>query len=274
MGEQVSLGDVQETLLIPLYGRAQDARRRTSILHDERAAEMVEQIDYDFAKHRRSNTAGSVLRASIFDAIVTDFLADHPDGTVVDLGCGLSTRFERLDNGRVTWLDVDLDDVMALRRKFIADGERYTQRVGSIHETDWYSAIDRDRPVLLISEAVLMYFPEDRVKQTLRSIASAFPGALFAFDTAGQGMVDMQDKTKVYDQLSARFYWACDDPAELSDCGLKLIASYNFAHPPAAARQTWSTSMRLFTSAMGRFPVPKSYRFNVFECVPEPATPN
>ena len=85
------------------------------MLGDRRAAELVDTLDYDFAKFRGPSLSGSVLRASIFDGYVRSFLAEHPDGTVVDLGCGLSTRFERLDNGRVRWFDLDVPDTMELR---------------------------------------------------------------------------------------------------------------------------------------------------------------
>src|SRR5580693_1102998 len=47
------LGEVQETLLVPLYGRARDATARRSILNDVRARELVDGIDYDFARFDR-----------------------------------------------------------------------------------------------------------------------------------------------------------------------------------------------------------------------------
>ncbi|MGY4711999.1 LysR substrate-binding domain-containing protein [Mycolicibacterium sp. CBM1] len=84
MGVAVQLGAIQETLLIPLYGRALDARASHSVLSDVKDAELVAAIDYDFAKFRGPSLAGSVLRASIFDEYVRSFLAAHPDGTVVD----------------------------------------------------------------------------------------------------------------------------------------------------------------------------------------------
>jgi len=70
MGEPVALGDIQETLLIPLYGRALDAGKKNSVLHDRKAAELVDAIDYDFAKFRGPSLGGSVTRASIFDQYV------------------------------------------------------------------------------------------------------------------------------------------------------------------------------------------------------------
>ncbi|GED97667.1 class I SAM-dependent methyltransferase [Gordonia crocea] len=266
MAEQIDLGSVQETLMIPLYGRAADARRRSSVLGDTRAAEIVDRVDYDFSSFTLPNTMGSVWRAAVFDGFVRDFLAEHPDGTVADLGCGLSTRFERLDNGRVTWLDLDLDDTIALRRKFARDGERYRMRVGSIFDTDWYDEIDRSKPVLLLSEGVLLYFEEDRVAGALQAMASAFPGARLAFDTAGQVMVDGQATT--HREVQAEFHWACDDPSALERYGLMLLESYSFAEPPRAVVRTWPLLPRLAIKVVGRSAISKAYRFNLFECTP------
>ncbi|MFT4201099.1 class I SAM-dependent methyltransferase [Gordonia sp. (in: high G+C Gram-positive bacteria)] len=266
MGEAVDLGKVQETLLIPLYGRARDARRKRSVLHDTRAAEIVDGLDYDFSTFRLPNTHGSVWRAAIFDGFVRDFLADHPDGFVADLGCGLSTRFDRLDNGRLTWLDMDLADTIELRRKFVSDTDRYTMRVGSILDTDWYEAIDMSKPVLLLSEAVLLYFPSEQVTPVLQSISTAFGGALFAFDTAGTLMVQGQDRS--HRDVPAQFYWACDDPADLQRYGLTVKESYSFTEPPADLARGWPLLDRLGNKVVGRFPMSKTYRFNLFECTP------
>lgn len=106
------LGTVQETLLIPL--------------RDDRARTMVERIDYDFAKFPGPSLGGSVLRSAIFDGWVGQFLAEHADGTVIELGAGLGTRSHRLDNGQARWFDLDLPDTVQLRRRFFTDTERTT----------------------------------------------------------------------------------------------------------------------------------------------------
>jgi O-methyltransferase involved in polyketide biosynthesis len=97
---QARLGAVQETLFIPLAGRARETRKKRPVLRDPKAAEMVASIDYDAAKYGRG--AGglvTVLRSAIFDSWVRAFLDAHPAGTVVEIGTGLNTRFERVDNG-------------------------------------------------------------------------------------------------------------------------------------------------------------------------------
>lgn len=267
MGESITLGEVQETLLIPLYGRALDARKRRSMLSDTKAAELVEAIDYDFAKFRGPSLSGSAMRASIFDGYVRSFLADHPDGTVVDLGCGLSTRFQRVDNGRVRWFDLDVPDTMELRKRFFDDGERYTMITGSIHETDWFDRVrERGAPVFLLSEAVLLYFPAEQVHATLARLASSFPSAGLAFDTGGRSMMNSQDRNPVFKALPARMQWTCDEPRSLEPLGLTLLESRTFGSPQADVARSWPVRFRFGMKAV-RYLVPPvaGYRINLFE---------
>ncbi len=122
---QVRLGAVQQTLFVPLAARAAETQRKHPVLRDPKAAEMVRSIDYDAAKYGRG--AGgfvTVLRTAILDFWVRSFLAAHPAATVVEIGTGLNTRFERVDNGQVHWFDLDLPDTIELRRNFFADTER------------------------------------------------------------------------------------------------------------------------------------------------------
>ena len=123
----VQLGKVQETLLVPLYARAIESRRKRPILYDPKAVEMVDSIDWDFQRFgQRWRVFACALRCAMFDVLVADFLRDHPEGTVVEIGCGLNTRFERLDNGRVHWFDLDLPDSIELRQRFFSDSDRRT----------------------------------------------------------------------------------------------------------------------------------------------------
>ncbi|MFI7004483.1 class I SAM-dependent methyltransferase [Nocardia sp. NPDC050175] len=268
MAESVLLGEVQETLLIPLYGRARDAAQRRSVLSDRKAIELVVAIDYDFTKFRGPSLAGSVLRASIFDEYVRDFLREHPDGTVVDLGCGLSTRFDRLDNGRLRWFDLDVADTMTLRRRFFDDSDRYTMITGSLFDTDWHAQVrERPGPIFLLSEAVMLYFPADQVHATLRQIAAAFPASPFAFDTGGPIMMKNQDRNPVFKAVPARMKWICADPATLERHGLRLRQSRTFATPQPSVARTWPARYRHGLKAFGWTPPVTTYKLNLFTTV-------
>jgi O-methyltransferase involved in polyketide biosynthesis len=106
--QQIELGTVQETLLITLWARATEASQPDPILVDDKSVEIVSQIDYDFSKlaQAKDSQVGVCLRGQILDIWVKEFLDLHPDGVVVEIGAGLNTRFDRVDNGRVQWFDM------------------------------------------------------------------------------------------------------------------------------------------------------------------------
>ena len=263
----IRLGDVQETLLIPLYGRARDSRARHPVLGDTRAAELVDLIDYDFGGFGGPSLPGSVLRASIFDAWVRRFLDEHPGGTVVELGAGLSTRFDRLDDGRVRWFDLDLPDTIALRREFFGDRERYTMISGSVLDTDWLDRLaGTPEPRLFLSEAMLFYLAEDQVRAALTQVARRFPTATLAFDTGGALMMRSQERNGSMKAVTARMQWVCDDPGRLEHWGLLLRESRTFATPPPETAAAWPWRYRYGMPLLARLapPIVNSYRLNLY----------
>ena len=128
---------------------------------DPKAVEMVEALDYDFGKWNKS-LAAVVIRLRMFDQYVQEFLEENPNGTVVEIGCGLDTRFERLDNGKARWFEIDLPDVVELRRQFFQDEQRRTSLAASVLETDWMEQVAATGgPWMFISEAVIIYLEEE-----------------------------------------------------------------------------------------------------------------
>ncbi|MEU8029615.1 class I SAM-dependent methyltransferase [Streptomyces sp. NPDC049099] len=177
----VRLGTVQETLLIPLYGRAVDSGKPDAILRDTWAEEIVAAIDYDFARFDNlPSLTGAVLRTSLFDRWVADFLATHPAGTVVEIGAGLNTRYERLDNGRTRWFDLDLPDVTDLRRTFFTDTPRRMAVAASVTDPAWTDTVTSQAagPYFLAAEAVLPFLDEADVRQADDLLADRFAGSL------------------------------------------------------------------------------------------------
>jgi O-methyltransferase involved in polyketide biosynthesis len=112
---------VAETLLIALYARALKAQYPVPLVRDDKAVALVEQIDYDFSrfKLRGHDQATIIMRLREFDRRAQDFLARHTQAVVVRIGCGLDTRFERVDNGQVEWYDLDLPEAIGLRCKLM-----------------------------------------------------------------------------------------------------------------------------------------------------------
>jgi O-methyltransferase involved in polyketide biosynthesis len=236
--QEAELGAVQRTLFIPLAGRARASERKRPVLRDPKALEMMRSIDFDIAGYAKGWGGHfiTVLRTLVFDWWVRQFLAEHQDGTVVELGTGLNTRFERTDNGTASWVDLDLPDTIALRRRFFTDTARRQMIGASVLGDDWMAAVaQRPGPYFFVSEGVLTYLPEDGVAGTLERIAGRFPGALIAFDTYSRSSYDMQHKMAAKRDI-ARWAWWSDDPRSFERCGLRVLESAAITRPPRGLR--------------------------------------
>ncbi len=211
---------VQHTLLIPLWARAQEAQRADAILRDPRAVEIVGQIDYDFAAFARESQLAQLVPcvlATIFDRWVRRFLEQAPDGTVVEFGAGLDTRCERLDNGRAHWCEIDLPEVMEVRRQFFAETAHRKMLALSALDSTWIEAVRSlgPGPYLFLAEAVLQYFPPADVRRLFEMVADNFPGAWFAFDSCGTLAQKNSRKLDALRRTGAEFQWGIDDIHEI-----------------------------------------------------------
>lgn len=246
---KVELGPAQTTLLIPLFGRAEETKKKRPLLRDPKAVEIVEALDYDFDKWKGGpSLVRACIRACMFDEEVKAFLAQHPEGTVIEIGAGLNTRYERLDNGQARWVEIDLPDSMALRRHFFEDTPRRTMRAANALDEDWRQEVRAlPGPFCFVSEAVLIYLDRDTVERLLRGLAARFPGAWLLTDTTSSKMVDGQAKHDAMRKLPKEswFSWRCDDPKAIEPWGVSLERSMTFADAPANVRSGMPTFWRM-----------------------------
>jgi O-methyltransferase involved in polyketide biosynthesis len=187
-----NLNAVSRSLLIPLYFRAMESQRPDGLVQDPKAVELVGRLDVDFSGVRKleDEQVNYLLRMREFDRLARAFLAEHPAGVIVDLGCGLDTRFERIDNGQLVWYGLDLPEVIALRRELIEETPRSHFIGCSVLDFSWIDALSGQRgtrgrpgwPILFLAEAVLVYLAEADVKRLVQTLAERFPGAELACD--------------------------------------------------------------------------------------------
>ena len=113
---------VAETLLIPLYMRAKESRRDNPILYDKAAERLADSLEYNYSQFdgAKLSEVGCVVRGWYFDRAVRRFIEAHSRPVVVNVGCGLDTRFQRIGDRKAVFYDLDLPEVIALRRKLIS----------------------------------------------------------------------------------------------------------------------------------------------------------
>ncbi|MFJ1749317.1 class I SAM-dependent methyltransferase [Streptomyces sp. NPDC088116] len=225
---KVTLTGAAETLLAPLYARAVDARSAHPLLADPTAAKLLDSLDYDFSRLgiRSATAIGVALRARFLDRRTQEFLAAHPDATVLHLGCGLDSRVERVAPGPgVNWFDVDQPEVIDLRARLYAPRPGHRTIAASVTDADWLTQVPRDLPVLVVAEGLTMYLPADEGPRMLRNLVGYFPQGEMVFDSYSRFAVRMTRPLPVFRQTGARLNWGIDDPRELERAvpGLRLI---------------------------------------------------
>jgi len=218
MSEKTSptLSGVSETLLIPLYNGAMESQRPDAMIKDEKAVMLVTQMGLDFSwiKQIKMNELLKAMRIIFtreMDRYARDFISRHPDAVAVHIGCGLDTRFERVDDGRVEWYDLDLPDVIELRRKLIREqGERHHLLSGSVFDFAWLEAVDehRQRPFLFIAEGVFPYFEAAQIKSFVSRAQKEFPGAELVFDAHTPFVIWADNLQLAFSKVSARMKFA------------------------------------------------------------------
>ena len=229
MKYHIEKNTIQETLVIPLYARALCTRRFPHLFSDPLSVELLEELDYDFTTLERTSgglmqTFGAMeaaMRQSDLAFEVRDYLRDHPQAAVVNLGCGLDQTGRSCDNGQCRIYNVDLPGVMAVREALLPAGEREKNLAADLNDVSWFDAIDTpaEDGAVFFAAGVFYYFRTEQVRALCAAMAERFPGGRLVFDAAGPTAVKLMLKTWVK-QAGIRdvgAYFSVRDPArELS----------------------------------------------------------
>ncbi|MCC9606100.1 class I SAM-dependent methyltransferase [Blastopirellula sp. JC732] len=242
--ESIQLTQERETLLITLYGKAEESRLSDSLLQDHHAVGVIERLDYDFPKLRvtRDGMISVAIRSKTLDDWTRDFLVRHPDATILHLGCGLDSRILRVDpSEEVAWFEVDFPEVIALRQRIFAEREGCRVIGASILDSDWLDAAPRDRPTLVVAEGVLPYLPAAAVPELFRQITEYFEQGEIAFDAYSRLGVKTLNFLPSIQATGARLRWGLGDSRSLESQvpRLSLVAEESGLDPRQMTRISW-----------------------------------
>ena len=198
---------VQETLVIPLYGRKLCTEQFPRLFRDDKAVELIGRIDYDFsalaAKSKsfahRFGALEVAMRENDLMAEAKDYLKTHPKATIVNLGCGLDQTAENCDNGLCGIVNLDLPDVIEVRNRLLPDGGRVKNVAADLNDFSWFDKIDAENGVCFLAAGVFYYFKTEDIRKLFTAMAKRFPGGRLVFDAAGKRAVKIMLKTWVKD---------------------------------------------------------------------------
>lgn len=231
---EINLGSVQETMLLPLWGRAVETMKSKPLLVDNKAVEIINSIPYNFStisnNIRNLTRLSWIARSIFFDKKISEFIQTYPEATIVNIGCGLDTTFDRIDNGKIAWIDLDLPDAIKLRKQYFQESDRRRFISKSVFDTTWYDDILNKDKVMLLIAGVLYYFDESDVKKLFNEIHTYLPAAQIIFDYASKlGIKFSNDQVLKRGGMNESAYlkWGINDIYEIEkwDSYIKVISN-------------------------------------------------
>ena len=220
---------IQETLVIPLWGRKFATEIYGDIYRDPKAVELASQLDYDFGAldgktgsfFFRFGYLESAARYADIAIEIKEYLAQHPRASVVNLGCGLDCTAENNAGQNNKIYNIDRPDVITVRNEMLPPDSRTVNIGADLNDPAWFEQIDSSDGALFFAAGVFYYFLTDEVKKLFTAMEDRFPGCCLVFDCANQKAVKMMLKTFV------------------KTAGITDVTKYFYVNDPAADLTPW-----------------------------------
>ncbi|MDO4262316.1 MAG: class I SAM-dependent methyltransferase [Eubacteriales bacterium] len=202
MKYHIKTNSIQETLVIPLYGRKKCTERFPELFRDEAAVRLVDQIDYDFFALEK--TSGYMQEFGLLEIAVRqndlacevrEYLEKYPDAAVVNMGCGLDDTGRACDNGSCRIYNIDLPDVIEVRNRLLPAGEREKNIAADLKDVSWFREIDASGGVIFFAAGVFYYFLTEEVRSLFLAMGARFPKGRLVFDICGKTGAKLMRKT-------------------------------------------------------------------------------
>lgn len=207
---------INQTLYIPLYGKAYVSKKRI-ILQDFRAEEIWEAESFNLKGKAKSKWLAYYMgmRAAVFDQWISEKMKEYPDAIILHLGCGMDSRFLRVNSQKRYWYDVDFPDVIRERRRYFMESEFYKMISADIRREDWMVEIPKGRQVLLVMEGISMYLTHQELCCLMESVKHTFPGCCILMDCYTSLAASATKYKNPINEVGVTKVYGLDDPAML-----------------------------------------------------------
>lgn len=200
-------------------------------IKDSKAEEIVGKVDFDFRELKQSKWLSMYMavRAKIIDEICNNYITQNSNVTVIHLGCGLDSRYLRINKENISWYDIDFESVINLRKQFYTESEKYKMIGKSVTDLSWLDKIDvTNQRVLIVAEGLTMYLSEQELQQLLKGINTKFGNATIVFDAYSRQAIKSSKLKNPVNQMNANIKWGmnCPDDFNKLNYNLKFVKEY------------------------------------------------
>jgi len=237
----MNLSELSQTAILTLVCRVVETERTTPLFNDPMAVLCLERLlslSSEAEKNRiyklkkiytgiqaRDARAG-VLRVKSFDGITNHFISSNPGCTVINLACGLDTRYWRIDHEKCKYIELDLPEMIALKRVLLKDQLGYEMMECSVLDKAWIDQVTSNGNCnfLLLAEGLFMYLPKPEAVSLFQEIGRRFNRSQLVLDmapekyTKGIWKMFLQLESRVWG-LDVSFVFGIKDPTEIESYG-------------------------------------------------------
>jgi methyltransferase (TIGR00027 family) len=208
------LNSVSETALITLKSHVVETQKKSPVIIDSMAIELFNRLQTvltndvrDRILHRKlpaTLTRHIALRARKYDDYTRRFLEDNKNGMVVSLGCGFDTRYWRIPGEPRKYIEVDLPEVIEIKKKVLGDTVPYEMKGFSVLEESMieYLASMQKEHVLFIAEGLFMYLPKYGVINLFKRLSETFTKSEIVFEVVNEKYTKGLRKKLVVSKMS------------------------------------------------------------------------
>ena len=225
----MNLNNESKTLFIPLLGKAIMSKKNI-FLHDPKAEEIIEKLDYDFSSLKQSKWLSMYmsLRSLIIDELCNKYLEENKNTTIIHLGCGLDSRNLRIKEKFKMFYDIDYENVIDIRKKFYEENSKYKMISSSVIDNDWLNQIETTKNILIVAEGLTMYLTKEELKKLISNINNKFDNVYFIFDAYTKKGVKASKIKNPVNKMSAEIKYGIDSPNEflMLNGNLKYIKTH------------------------------------------------
>jgi O-methyltransferase involved in polyketide biosynthesis len=220
--DNIEITKKKETLFITLYAKSMDYQSRKSVLNDKTAYDIINSLNCDFKMFKGLGGKVTVIRTKQIDNWVNDFINKYQNTVVLNLGCGLDARINRINPQKsVIWYDIDFPEVIKIRKKYFYERKGYNTLETSITEDNWYKNIPKEYPTIITADGVLEYLTKDEIKILFERLFNYFSNGEIIFDIMSSYAVKA-GKNGLKETTGAEHKWLVDNIYEIDDYNKKL----------------------------------------------------
>jgi len=248
----IEICDVAATSFVTLYCHAIESQSKYPILDDPKAVEITHELnkilsgsknrleeDLVKGKLKKEMVTHIAIRAKQYDKYVRDFLENSPDGVIVNIGCGLDSRFLRIDNGKVMFYDLDLPEVIEIKKQFFEENERYHFISSSVLDYEWMSIVAEHKgPFLFMAEGVFMYLHREDVQSLILKLRLKFSSSELVCEVFNsiwlkkplKKIMDFKMQKELHLGKDATFHFGIRDSKEIEEWhdGIELLDDWSY----------------------------------------------